>query len=109
MAPIAFDDSYELIEEETLVVEVLDGGVLDNDSDADGVSVVSEHSAELVSDVSQGVLTLSSNGSFTYVPNVDAFGVDTFTHPYPRRRSLLQHCDGYPQHRGHERRADGDG
>ena len=83
-APIANDDSYDLVEEGSLSVVVLDGGVLDNDTDlADGISVVSELSAELVLDVTKGSLSLSTNGSFTYTPNENAFGVDTFTYRIP--------------------------
>ncbi len=51
-------------------------GVLSNDSDAEGNPLT----AILVSDVSNGTLNLSSNGSFTYTPDANFFGTDNFTY-----------------------------
>ncbi len=52
------------------------GGVLDNDTDADGNSLT----ATLVSGPANGVLALSVDGTFTYTPNADFYGTDTFTY-----------------------------
>lgn len=55
------------------------GGVPDlfaNDTDSDSDIL----RATLVSDVSNGLLTLNSDGSFVYTPNANFYGVDTFTY-----------------------------
>ena len=51
-------------------------GVLANDVDVDGQSL----SAVLIANVSQGALTFNGNGSFTYTPDLDFAGTDTFTY-----------------------------
>jgi VCBS repeat-containing protein len=51
-------------------------GVLTNDSDADGDPLT----AVLVSDVSNGSLSLNSDGSFSYTPNANFNGSDSFTY-----------------------------
>ena len=73
--PVATDDSYSVLEDRTLVVDAV-GGVLSNDTDADADPLT----ASLVSDVSDGVLALSADGSFTYTPNTDFAGTDSFTY-----------------------------
>ena len=74
--PVANDDPlYLTTEDSTLVVPVLTG-VLANDTDGDSDPLV----AVLDADVSNGTLTLSADGSFTYVPDANWSGVDTFTY-----------------------------
>ena len=74
--PVAADDSYNVMEDTTLNVNP-SAGVLDNDDDpAEGDSLT----AQLETDVSNGTLTLNANGSFTYVPDPNFFGDDTFTY-----------------------------
>jgi VCBS repeat-containing protein len=73
-APVAVDDSYEVDEDQ--VLSVVAPGVLDNDTDVDGDSLT----AVLVSGVSNGSLTFNSDGSFTYTPNADFNGSDSFTY-----------------------------
>jgi LmbE family N-acetylglucosaminyl deacetylase len=51
-------------------------GVLEGDSDPEGPSL----SAQLVSDVSQGTLTLGGDGSFTYTHDGSATLADSFTY-----------------------------
>jgi DNA-binding beta-propeller fold protein YncE len=51
-------------------------GVLGNDSDPDGDALT----AVLDTDVSHGVLSLSLDGSFVYVPNAGYVGGDSFTY-----------------------------
>jgi len=51
-------------------------GVLANDSDPDNTDL----SVTLQTDVTNGSLTLSSNGSFTYTPNLNFNGEDFFTY-----------------------------
>jgi len=72
-SPIADDDSYEIEKGETLVIA--SPGVLENDND-DG-DVLTAH---LVNDVSNGNLALNLDGSFTYTPNQDYHGTDSFTY-----------------------------
>ncbi len=71
-SPVAEVDSFSVLEDSTLVVEA--PGVLGNDSDPDGDSL----SASLVSSVSDGDLTLRSDGSFEYSPNQGFTGTDQF-------------------------------
>lgn len=67
-------DSYDLDEGDTLTVAA--PGVLANDVDPEGSSLT----ANLVSNVQHGTLTLNSNGSFTYTPNALFNGTDSFTY-----------------------------
>lgn len=73
-APVATGDSYELDEDTTLSVPA--SGVLgnDNDLDSDALSVV------LVTGPSHGAVTLNTDGSFSYTPEADYFGTDSFTY-----------------------------
>ncbi len=73
--PVANDDSYSTDENVALHVSV-SNGVLHNDVDADGNTLT----AILDTTTSHGTLSLSSNGAFTYTPNTDFFGTDTFTY-----------------------------
>lgn len=72
--PVAVDDAYNVGSETTL--EIAAPGVLDNDTDADGDNLT----ALLVSGPFQGVLSLSTNGGFNYVPTNHFAGMDTFTY-----------------------------
>jgi VCBS repeat-containing protein len=73
-APTAVDDSYTTDEDTTLNVAA--PGVLANDSDVDGDALT----ASLVTDVSNGSLSLNSDGSFDYTPNPNFNGTDSFTY-----------------------------
>ena len=70
-APTATDDAYTIGVGGTLTVGA--PGVLGNDT---GGSL----SAQLVTGVSMGALTLNPDGSFTYGPNTGFHGTDTFTY-----------------------------
>ncbi len=72
--PVAQPDSYDVDEDGTL--EVGGRGVLGNDTDPEGDQIT----AELLSAPSNGTLTLRPDGSFTYTPNKDFNGPDTFTY-----------------------------
>ena len=72
--PVANDDAYST--DEDVVLNQSAPGVLSNDTDIDGNSLT----AILVSDVSNGTLTLNSDGSFSYTPDVDFNGADSFTY-----------------------------
>ena len=73
-APVAVDDAYSTNEDTTLVFSA--PGVLANDTDIDSPGLT----ATLVTDVSNGILTLNTDGSFTYAPDPDWFGSDSFTY-----------------------------
>jgi len=72
-APVAVDDSYSVNEDNTLT-----NNVTPNDSDVDGPSV----SITLVTGVTNGTLTLNTDGSFTYTPNANYNGPDSFVYSY---------------------------
>jgi VCBS repeat-containing protein len=70
------DPSYTTLEDVTLNVSA-GNGVLKNDSDADGPQALIARNA---STPGHGIVTLNSNGSFTYKPNADYNGTDSFTY-----------------------------
>ena len=74
LPPSASDDSYTTPEGQTLSVAA--PGVLANDTDPNGDSLT----ASLVSDVSNGSLTLDADGAFTYTPTAGFTGTDSFTY-----------------------------
>ncbi len=74
--PVAVADAYDAVQNVTLVKTAAEG-VLVNDTDAD---VDDSLEAVLVNDVSNGTLTLNADGSFTYVPDVNYVGFDSFTY-----------------------------
>jgi VCBS repeat-containing protein len=73
--PEAEDDLYATDEDTPLTINA-SNGVLSNDSDTD--SDVLE--AEVISGPTNGMLTLHPDGSFTYTPNANFNGVDSFTY-----------------------------
>ncbi|NWF71076.1 MAG: tandem-95 repeat protein, partial [Chloroflexi bacterium] len=74
-APVALPDSYNMTEDTVLIVDEVDG-VLANDSDPDNDPLT----AELVLGPVNGTLMLNPDGSFTYTPNANFNGSDTFTY-----------------------------
>ena len=70
----AVDDSYSTDEDMTL--EVAANGVLGNDIESLG----HELTATQVTSPANGDLTLTGNGSFTYQPDADFHGTDSFTY-----------------------------
>ncbi|QDS91740.1 Calx-beta domain protein [Roseimaritima multifibrata] len=73
-SPVANDDSYAVVEDGTLTVP--GPGVLDNDTDANGDTL----KTAVVSGPENGSLTLNPDGSFTYTPDPNFHGSDTFTY-----------------------------
>lgn len=73
-APVANNDPYTTDEDTPLIIPA--NGVISNDTDIDGNVL----SATLVSGVSNGVLIFSNNGAFTYTPNANYSGSDSFTY-----------------------------
>src|SRR5439155_11708602 len=74
-APVATDDSYATAEDTPLTVAAATG-VLANDTDVDGDPLT----AVLATAPAKGTLALHANGSFTYTPNANVNGSDTFTY-----------------------------
>ena len=72
--PTASDDGYTTDEDTPLTVPA--PGVLDNDTDPDGDPLT----AELVGGPSHGSLSLNADGSFTYTPDPNYNGLDSFTY-----------------------------
>ncbi len=75
-APVAVDDSYPATEDTVLTVSV-ENGVLTNDTDIDPNPVLS---ANQVTGPNHGMAILNPNGSFTYTPEENWSGLDTFTY-----------------------------
>ncbi len=76
-APVAVDDDYETDEDVQLVVDP-DKGVLANDTDTDLPK--DPLAAEVVTGVSHGILQFNADGSFSYTPNLNFLGYDSFTY-----------------------------
>ena len=74
-APTVGNDTYSVDEEQTLTVAAT-LGVLANDSDLEGSPLW----ASMVTGASNGRVVLNSSGSFTYTPNANFSGRDSFTY-----------------------------
>lgn len=77
IAPVAVNDAYTIDEDNLLQVSAEDG-LLSNDSDAD--SELSTISIGITDGADNGQLVVSSDGSFSYNPNANFFGTDSFTY-----------------------------
>src|SRR5690606_26927369 len=75
-APVAGNDSYSTDEDTVLTATV--PGVLANDSDVDGDTLPANTTP--VTDVSHRTLVPNSDGSFTYTPDADFNGTDSFVY-----------------------------
>jgi hypothetical protein len=75
--PVAVDDSYNVLVN-TPFSTTLANGVLLNDSDIDGDALTVNTTP--VTDVTGGVLVLNVDGTFTYTPNLDFNGADSFVY-----------------------------
>jgi VCBS repeat-containing protein len=76
-APTAQNDSYGTDEDTPLVVAA--PGVLDNDSDPESDPLTVDPASAL-SGPDHGSLILSADGAFTYTPDTDWSGIDSFTY-----------------------------
>ena len=74
--PTAVDDAYIHYGSETPLATTAATGVLANDTDPDGDPLT----AALVGSPSNGSLALNADGSFSYQPNEDFVGRDSFTY-----------------------------
>ena len=73
-APVTVADSYSTDEDTALVIAA--PGVLANDTDIEGDSLA----AILVTGPANGTLALNPDGSFTYTPDANFSGTDSFTY-----------------------------
>ena len=73
--PAATADSYTTDEDQPLVVAVGDG-VLHNDTDPDGDTLT----VMVVAQPTHGTLAMNDNGAFTYTPDANFHGADSFTY-----------------------------
>ena len=72
---VAVDDNYSTLADVGIVIDAA-AGVLANDGDAEG----DPFSATLLTDVSDGTLALTTDGSFTYTPSPSFIGLDSFSY-----------------------------
>jgi VCBS repeat-containing protein len=75
LAPVTQPDEYSTNEDTPLSVSAGDG-VLRNDQDPEGGPLTAVNA----SDAANGSVDLNENGSFTYTPDPNFFGDDTFTY-----------------------------
>jgi VCBS repeat-containing protein len=73
-APIANNDSYNATEDTALNIAA--SGVLGNDTDGENNPLT----ATIVTNAANGSVTLNADGSFSYTPNADFNGSDSFTY-----------------------------
>ena len=78
-APEATDDAYEVNEDDTLTINALEG-VLFNDTDPNTGDTLTVAAPRPLSGPANGTLTLNEDGSFTYAPNANYNGEDSFTY-----------------------------
>jgi parallel beta-helix repeat protein len=71
--PVAVDDAY--VTDEDTVLSVAAPGILTNDYDPDGEPLVGIY---LMSSPQHGTLEIQDDGSFTYTPAPNWFGIDSF-------------------------------
>ena len=73
--PVTANDAYEAVEDTELVVPA-GTGILANDTDEEGntITIVSNTQPE------NGLLVLNADGSFTYTPDADYCGADSFSY-----------------------------
>ncbi len=87
-APVAVDDAYSVLHDQTLVADdSANPSLLNNDTDADNdtLSVASVNGdaanvGQSITLASGGQLTVQSDGTFTYTPGSGFVGVDSFTY-----------------------------
>jgi len=73
-APVAVNDSYQMMENNG--ISVIAPGVLANDTDADGDTLT----AATTSNPVYGTVTMQPSGAFTYTPNTNFYGTDSFSY-----------------------------
>ena len=77
-APVANDDSYSTNEDVAVSATLGVDDLLQNDGDVDGDTLTVNTTP--VSGPSNGALVLNTDGTFTYTPDANFNGTDTFTY-----------------------------
>ena len=77
-SPVLLDDNYRTEQNTPLTVSAADG-VLSNDSDIDANDTITVFESDEVSQFG-GSVAVNLDGSFTYIPDADFAGIDTFTY-----------------------------
>ncbi|MGE0798665.1 MAG: Ig-like domain-containing protein [Lautropia sp.] len=85
--PTATDDAYSATEDTPLVVPAATG-VLANDTDPDNDALT----ATVDTGPAHGTLVLNADGSFTYTPDADYSGTDTFTYTIEDAEAAVSHA-----------------
>ena len=75
----AYPDSYTVEEDSTLNVAV-NAGLFSNDGDSNDGTNTSNWVASLVDSPQNGSVSINPDGSFSYQPNADFSGIDSFTY-----------------------------
>ncbi len=73
-APAGVADSYSTVEEQAVTVSA--PGVLANDADVDGNAIT----ASVTTQPARGTVSMNPNGGFTYTPNANFSGTESFTY-----------------------------
>lgn len=73
-APVSVADAYEVAEDNALIVGT--GGLLSNDTDIDSPALT----VVIGANPANGTVELAADGTFTYTPNADFAGEDSFTY-----------------------------
>ena len=102
--PTATDDPSYSTQEDTPLSVGGGNNVLKNDDDPDGPE--SSLTAQKASEPAHGTVTLDLDGTFTYTPNADFNGTDSFTYRQRRRRRVVRGRDGYDHRHRRKRRAE---
>jgi VCBS repeat-containing protein len=76
--PTVTNDTYTMVEDSVLTVSDVNLSVLVNDSDLDGDTLTV--STNLVAHPNFGSASINSNGTFTYTPNANFTGTDSFAY-----------------------------
>ncbi len=76
--PVALNDSYTVAEDTTLSKATRAEGVLNNDTDIEGTTLIVQSGDDNLVRPEHGVLILGSDGAFSYDPEDNFFGTDTF-------------------------------
>ena len=88
--PTAVADAYSTVEDTALTVDAATGLLL-NDSDADGDAIT----ATLVSQPDHGLVVLNADGSFSYTPDAEFSGTDSFTYALSDGQVCVGQRDGH--------------
>lgn len=79
-APVAADDTYTATEDTPRIVSTFAQGLIGNDTDVDNTQAQLSIVAGSVTDPANGSVVVNSNGTFTYTPDANFTGSDTFTY-----------------------------